>query len=65
MKLTKNQKIRFWIILLLQLILLLVFVFFRLIDYDEASYISAGFMVTVGILPYLESIGTIEIYRLR
>jgi hypothetical protein len=54
MMLTKNQKIAFWAILSLQLILLLFFVFFRLIDYDEASYISAGLMVANGKLPYAD-----------
>ncbi len=54
MRLTRNQKIAFWTILLLQICLLLVFVFFRLIDYDEPSYISAGFMVANGKLPYVD-----------
>jgi 4-amino-4-deoxy-L-arabinose transferase-like glycosyltransferase len=54
MKLTRNQKIAFWTILLLQLCLLLFFVFCRLIDYDEPSYISAGLMVANGKLPYVD-----------
>ena len=54
MRLTRNQKIAFGMILLLQVFLLLVFVFFRLIDYDEASYISAGLMVANGKLPYVD-----------
>lgn len=54
MTLTKNQKIAFWAILLLQLVLLLAFVFFRLIDYDEGSYLSAARLVNEGNLPYLD-----------
>jgi len=54
MTLTKNQKIAFWAILLLQAFLLLAFVFFRLIDYDEGSYLSAARLVNEGNLPYLD-----------
>jgi len=42
----------FWIILVSQFLLLLAFVFFRLIDYDEASYLSAAHLVKMGKLPY-------------
>jgi 4-amino-4-deoxy-L-arabinose transferase-like glycosyltransferase len=54
MKLTRNQKIAFWAILLLQLCLLLVFVFFRLIDYDEGLYLSYSQLTLKGKLPYVD-----------
>jgi 4-amino-4-deoxy-L-arabinose transferase-like glycosyltransferase len=54
MRLSRSQKIAFWTILLLQLCLLLVFVFLRLIDYDEGSYLSAARLVKQGSLPYLD-----------
>jgi len=44
----------FLIILLAQAILLSMFVFFRLIDYDEASYLSAAHSVKIGKLPYVD-----------
>jgi len=52
--LTRKQTRIFWIILILQLLLLLIFVFFRLIDYDEGSYLSAARLVKQGNLPYLD-----------
>jgi hypothetical protein len=54
MALNRKQMGIFWIILVLQLLLLLAFVFFRLIDYDEASYLSAAYMVANGKLPYID-----------
>lgn len=54
MRLSRSQKIAFWTVLLLQLCLLLVFVFFRLIDYDEGSYLSAARLVREGNLPYID-----------
>jgi len=44
----------FLIILLAQAILLSTFVLFRLIDYDEASYLSAAYSVKTGKLPYAD-----------
>ena len=52
--LSRKQIVIFWIILLLQLLFLSVFVFFRLIDYDEASYLSAAHLVANGKLPYID-----------
>jgi hypothetical protein len=52
--LTRKQTKIFWIILILQFLLLLTFVFFRLIDYDEGSYLSAARLVKQGNLPYLD-----------
>jgi 4-amino-4-deoxy-L-arabinose transferase-like glycosyltransferase len=54
MRLSRSQKIAFWTILFLHLCLLLVFVFFRLIDYDEGSYLSAARLVREGNLPYID-----------
>jgi len=51
---SKKQKTIFWIILISQIFLLLIFVFFRLIDYDEGSYLSAARSVRQGNLPYLD-----------
>jgi hypothetical protein len=44
----------FLLILIFQIVLLLIFVFFRLIDYDEASYLSAAHSVKTGKLPYVD-----------
>lgn len=52
--LTRKHIWIFWIILILQFLLLLTFVFFRLIDYDEASYLSAAYLVANGKLPYID-----------
>jgi 4-amino-4-deoxy-L-arabinose transferase-like glycosyltransferase len=54
MTLTRNQKLVFWIILLLQLLLLLTFVFLRLIDYDEGLYLFYSQLVRNGNLPYAD-----------
>jgi 4-amino-4-deoxy-L-arabinose transferase-like glycosyltransferase len=54
MKLTRNQRIAFWTILLLQLLLLLTFVFLRLIDYDEGLYLFYSQLVCKGNLPYVD-----------
>ena len=48
----RKYKTIFWIILVSQILLLLIFVFFRLIDYDEGSYLSAARLVRQGNLPY-------------
>ena len=52
--LSRKQTSIFWLILISQLCLLLVFVFVRLIDYDEGSYLSAARLVKQGSLPYLD-----------
>ena len=44
----------FLLILIFQIILLLVFVFLRLIDFDEGLYLSAAYLVKCGKLPYLD-----------
>lgn len=44
----------FLTILLMQALLLSTFVLFRLVDYDEASYLSAAYLVKAGKLPYLD-----------
>lgn len=44
----------FVLILIFQIILLLVFVFLRLIDFDEGSYLSSAYLVKCGKLPYLD-----------
>jgi len=54
MTLTRNQKLVFWIILLLQLVLLLTFVFLRLVDYDEGLYLFYSQLVRKGNLPYAD-----------
>jgi len=52
--LTRKHIWIFWIILILQFLLLLTFVFFRLIDYDEGLYLSYAQLVKDGNLPYLD-----------
>lgn len=52
--LSRKQTSIFWLILISQLCLLLVFVFFRLIDYDEGLYLSYAQLVREGNLPYLD-----------
>jgi len=42
------------LILIFQIILLLSFVFLRLIDFDEGSYLSSAYLVRGGKLPYLD-----------
>ncbi|MGB7060952.1 MAG: hypothetical protein WBF13_01190 [Candidatus Zixiibacteriota bacterium] len=52
--LTRKQTGLFWIILILEFLLLSVFVCFRLIDYDEGLYLSYAQLVRDGNLPYLD-----------
>jgi 4-amino-4-deoxy-L-arabinose transferase-like glycosyltransferase len=52
--LSRKQTGIFWLILVSQLCLLLVFVFVRLIDHDEGAYLSAARLVKQGKLPYLD-----------
>jgi hypothetical protein len=54
MTLTKNQKMAFWAILVLQFLLLLAFVFFRLIDFDEGLFLYYAQLVKEGNLPYVD-----------
>lgn len=51
---TKNQKMAFWAILIVQLLLLLTFVFFRLIDFDEGLFLYYAELVKEGNLPYID-----------
>jgi hypothetical protein len=44
----------FVLILIFQIILLLAFVFLRLIDFDEGSYLSSAYLVKCSKLPYLD-----------
>lgn len=50
----RRYSLIFLTILLMQAVLLSVFVLFRLIDYDEASYLSAAYLVKMGKLPYVD-----------
>lgn len=52
----KNRRhlLVFLTILLVQALLLSTFVLFRLVDYDEASYLSAAYLVKAGKLPYVD-----------
>jgi 4-amino-4-deoxy-L-arabinose transferase-like glycosyltransferase len=52
--LTKKHLRAFLLILIFQIILLLIFVFFRLIDFDEGSYLSSAYLVRGGKLPYVD-----------
>lgn len=52
--LTQKQQLVFWLLLVFQIILLLTFVFFRLIDFDEGPYLSAAHLVKEGKLPYID-----------
>lgn len=52
--LTKKYLRAFVLILIFQIILLLAFVFLRLIDFDEGSYLSSAYLVKCGNLPYLD-----------
>jgi hypothetical protein len=52
--LPKKYRQAFVLILLSQIILLLAFVFLRLIDFDEGSYLSSAYLVRSGKLPYLD-----------
>lgn len=47
-----KQKTIFWILLISQIFLLLIFVFFRLVDYDEGLYLFYAKLVKQGNLPY-------------
>jgi len=51
---SKKQKTIFWIILFSQIFLLLIFAFFRLIDYDEGLYLFYAQLVKQGNLPYID-----------
>ncbi len=52
--LAKKHLLAFALILTFQIVLLLIFVFFRLIDFDEGIYLSAAQLVRGGELPYLD-----------
>ena len=52
--LTKKCLRAFVLILIFQIVLLLAFVFLRLIDFDEGSYLSSAYLVKCGKLPYLD-----------
>lgn len=52
--LTRKYLKAFVFILIFQIILLLAFVFFRLIDFDEGSYLSSAYLVKCGKLPYVD-----------
>jgi hypothetical protein len=52
--LTKKYLKAFVLILIFQIILLLIFVFLRLIDFDEGSYLSSAYLVKCGKLPYVD-----------
>jgi len=54
MKLPKKCLQTFVLILIFQTTLLLAFVFLRLIDFDEGSYLSSAYLVKCGKLPYLD-----------
>ncbi|MCJ7577100.1 MAG: hypothetical protein MUO91_01470 [candidate division Zixibacteria bacterium] len=51
---TKKQILVLLVLLACQLMFLCGFVFLRLIDYDEGSYLSAAYLVGEGKLPYLD-----------
>ncbi|MGB8658291.1 MAG: hypothetical protein WCE90_10990 [Candidatus Zixiibacteriota bacterium] len=51
---TKKQLQVFWLLLAFQVIFLLVFVFFRLVDADEGLYLEAARLVSNGKVPYLD-----------
>lgn len=51
---TRKQTAIFWIILAFEALLLLVFVCFRLIDYDEGLYLFYAQLVSEGKVPYLD-----------
>lgn len=52
--LARKQIKIFWIILASQFLLLLGFVFFRLIDFDEGPYLASAYLVREGKLPYVD-----------
>ena len=49
----KQQKLIFWALLIIQIVLSLVFVFFRFIDADEGLYLNSAYLVKQGLTPYL------------
>lgn len=51
---TKPEKLIFFSLLLLQIVLSLVFVFFRFIDADEGLYLNSAYLVKEGQTPYFD-----------
>src|SRR3990172_4266091 len=51
---TKNEKLTLWILLLAQIVLGLVFVFFRFIDADEGLYLNSAYLVKQERTPYFD-----------
>ncbi len=50
----KKEKLVFWILLFSQIVLGLVFVFFRFIDADEGLYLNSAYLVRQGQTPYFD-----------
>jgi 4-amino-4-deoxy-L-arabinose transferase-like glycosyltransferase len=51
---SRKQKTIFWILLASQILLMFIFVFFRLVDYDEGLYLFYAQLVKAGNQPYVD-----------